>query len=287
MVNSNIGFLEQKCTHVRLGVMDQTVVSGSGHLGPTFSATELLVALYYGFLNVDGANPEWPDRDRFVLSKGHACSAVYPILADLNFFDPAHLQTFTRLNSILGDHPDFKKIPGFDFSSGSLGHGLSVACGMAEALRFQGKQSRVVAMVGDGEQNEGQIWEAAGYAGFRRLSNLLCICDRNQVCVDGRTEEIMGVDPMADRWRAFGWHVDEIDGHDLPAILDRLDQFERRRREGGKPTFIVANTVSGKGVDFIEDKAVWHLGYLHGEDAEDARRQILNMYKETSGEPAQ
>lgn len=270
--------LQQKCIDVRLSVMDQVAVAGSGHYGSCFSAIEIFVALYYAFLRVDGSNPQWPERDRFVLSKGHACSAVYPILADLGFFDEAHLATFTRLNSILGDHPDCRKVPGFDFSSGSLGHGLSVACGMAEAVRYQGHDSRVVCVVGDGEQNEGQIWEAASYAGFRKLSNLLCICDRNQVCVDGRTEDIMSVEPMADRWRAFGWHVEDLDGHDLPALLKAFEGFEKRRMDGGKPTFLIAQTVSGKGVDFIEHEAVWHLGYLAGADEDEARRQITAMY---------
>lgn len=276
---ANLNMLQEKCVEVRLSVMDQVAVAGSGHYGPSFSATEIFVGLYYAFMQVDPKKPTWPQRDRFVLSKGHACSAVYPILADLGFFDPAHLATFTRLNSILGDHPDCRKIPGFDFSSGSLGHGLSVACGMAEGVLQQGFDSRVTAVIGDGEQNEGQIWEAAGYAGYKKLSNLLCICDRNQVCVDGRTEEIMGVEPMADRWRAFGWHVEEIDGHDLGAIINQLEAFEKRRLAGGKPTFIIAHTISGKGVDFIEDQAVWHLGYLTGEDEERARSQIQDMYK--------
>jgi transketolase len=280
MSRMNTAALERKCTEVRLSVMDQVAVAGSGHYGPTFSATEIFVALYYGLLRVDGSRPNWPERDRFVLSKGHACSAIYPILVDLGFFDAEHLRTFTRLNSILGDHPDFRKVPGFDFSSGSLGHGLSIACGMAEGVRHQGFDSRVAAVIGDGEQNEGQIWEAAGYAGFRRLSNLLCICDRNQVCVDGRTEDIMSVEPMADRWRAFGWHVEEVDGHDLRALLDLFDAFERRHQAGGKPTFIIAHTISGKGVDFIEHEAVWHLGYLHGVDDREARRQINSMYEQ-------
>jgi transketolase len=286
MPHANIQALQQKCTEVRLSVLDQVAVAGSGHYGPAFSATEIFVALYYGFLRVDGQRPHWPERDRFVLSKGHACSGVYPILADLGFFDAEHLKTFTRLNSILGDHPDCRKVPGFDFSSGSLGHGLSVACGMAEGVRHQGFNSRVACVIGDGEQNEGQIWEAAGYAGFRKLSNLICICDRNEVCVDGRTEDIMSVEPMADRWRAFGWHVEELDGHDLGALVDAFDAFEQRRREGGKPTFIVAKTVSGKGVDFIEREAVWHLGYLHGADDVEARRQINGMYAQKQKEDA-
>lgn len=286
MTSVDLPLLERKCIEVRLGVLDQVAVAGSGHYGPAFSATEIFVALYYAFLRLDPQRPAWPERDRFVLSKGHACSAIYPILADLGFFDRQHLATFTRLNSILGDHPDMQKVPGFDFSSGSLGHGLSVACGMAEGLRHQGLGSRVVAVIGDGEQNEGQVWEAAAYAGFRKLSNLLCICDRNGVCVDGRTEDIMSVEPMADRWRAFGWHVEDIDGHDLRVLVDRLAAFEQRRAAGGPPTFIIARTVSGRGVDFIEGDAAWHLGYLHGADEAEARRQIEAMYPAAQRETA-
>ncbi len=167
--------LEEHCRRVRLEVIRLASIAKVGHYGPSLSAVELLVSLYHGLLTVRGDDPAWRERDRFVLSKGHACSALYPILVDLGFFDAALLDTFTRLGSRLGDHPDRRKVPGVDFSSGSLGHGPSIAAGMAEGLRAQGVDSRVVVIVGDGEQHEGQVWEAAGYAGFRRLSNLLVI----------------------------------------------------------------------------------------------------------------
>jgi len=273
--DSDIERLKERCQNVRAAILDQADVAGIGHYGPAFSVTEILVALYYGLLDVDAAAPDKRDRDRFVLSKGHACSALYPILVDKGFFDESHLATFTRLGSILGDHPDRNKVPGVDFSSGSLGHGLSIGAGMAEGVALLGLDSRVAVVIGDGEQNEGQIWEAAAYAGHRRLSNLLAICDRNQVCVDGRTEDVMSVEPMADRWKAFGWSVEEVDGHDLAALLDVFKRYDERRRDPRqRPTFVIAHTISGKGVDFIEDEADWHLGYLAGEDLESAAHQI-------------
>jgi transketolase len=267
--------LEEHCRRVRPEVIRLAAIAKVGHYGPSLSAVELLVSLYYGLLSVRPDDPEWSARDRFVLSKGHACSALYPILVDLGFFDASILDTFTRLGSRLGDHPDRRKVPGVDFSSGSLGHGPSIAAGMAEGLRAQGIDSRVVAIVGDGEQHEGQVWEAAGYAGFRRLSNLLVICDRNGVCVDGRVEDVLSVEPMADRWRAFGWHVEQVDGHDLGTLLRTWSAYdERRRQPDAKPTFVIADTISGRGIDFIEDDANWHLGLLAGQDEEDAVTQV-------------
>jgi transketolase len=269
--------LQRECTEVRLAVLREIEVAGSGHYGSSYSAVEILVALYYRLLDVRSDDPEWPVRDRFVLSKGHACSALYPILTDLGFFDPAHLGTFTRLGSILGDHPDRKKIPGVDFSAGSLGHGLSVAVGMALAARQQGYRNRVVALIGDGEQNEGQIWEAAAFASARRLGDILAVVDRNGVQVDGTTEETLDMEPMADKWRAFGWRVEEVDGHDLEALAAAFDRYDKRRPDG-QPSLVIAHTVAGKGIGFIENQAAWHVGYLHGPDAEEAERLVRAMY---------
>ena len=270
--------LAETCRDVRLAVLRQAAVAGVGHYGPALSAVEILVSLYARLLHVDGARPGWNGRDRLILSKGHACSALYPILVDLGFFDAAVLDTFTRLGSPLGDHPDVRKVSGIDFSSGSLGHGPSIGIGMVEGMRLQGIDGRVAVVVGDGEQNEGQVWEAAAYAGHRRLRELLVICDRNGVMVDGRTEDILSVEPMGDRWRAFGWHVEEVDGHDLAALAAAYDAFETRRRTpGAPPTFILAHTVSGHGIDFIEGDADWHLGFLSGADEDEAVRQIQAM----------
>jgi len=271
--------LEAKATNVRLRVLDQVQVAGSGHYGSSLSLAEILVALYYTFLNVDPDHPDADDRDRLILSKGHGCSALYAVLADLGFMDPQHLETFTRLGSILGDHPDVKKVPGVDFSSGSLGHGLSVGVGMATAQRHRDFDSCTVVVHGDGEMNEGQVWEAAAYAGAHKLDNLLVIIDRNQVQVDGTTEEILDFEPVADKWEAFGWQVGSVDGHNLTELCETLARFRATPRGGlNRPTVIIANTTAGKGIDFIEGDAAWHVGYLHGVDNDEAIRQITSMY---------
>jgi transketolase len=280
----DIRALQDKCTEMRLTLLDEVEVAGSGHYGSCLSAIEIFVSLYYSLLDVRPDEPQWPARDRFVLSKGHACSAVYPILADLGFFPKAELATFTRLGSRLGDHPDMKKVPGFDFSSGSLGHGLSVAVGMAEAARLQGHGNRVTAMMGDGELNEGQIWEAVSYAGHRKLSNLLGIVDINTVSVDGKTETVLNFEPLDDKWRAFGWHVERLDGHDLEALLEAYRRFDERRTVAGSPpTVILADTIAGRGVSFIEGMAEWHVGYLGGVDRDRAEQDIRAMYADSNG----
>jgi transketolase len=271
--------LARRSARVRLDVLDLVDVAGSGHFGPAYSCVEILVSLYHGFLRVRPEEPGWPERDRFVLSKGHACSALYPILADLGFFPRAWLEGFCRLGSPLGDHPDMKKVPGLDFSSGSLGHGLSVGAGMAEALRLQGTDARVAVLLGDGELDEGQVWEAAGYAAHRRLGSLLAIVDANKVSVDGTTDEVLALEPLDERWRAFGWRVERVDGHDLDALRAAYARFDAARAEpGARPTALVADTVAGRGISFVEGMAEWHVGYLHGEDRERAVHDILAMY---------
>jgi transketolase len=252
--------LADRCIAVREAILDAAAICGSGHYGPSFSCVEIIVAFYYAFMRIDPTRPDWPDRDRFVLSKGHACSTLYPILADLGFFPREELRTFTRLGSRLGDHPDMRKVPGFDFSAGALGHGLSIALGMA--------------LLGDGELNEGQIWEAAAYAGANKISNLLAVVDANKVCVDGLTENVLDMEPIDAKFRAFGWHAERVDGHSLSQLLDLYSEFERRRSAGGSPTVLIADTVSGKGVDFIEGMAEWHIGFLGGADVERARESI-------------
>ena len=274
--------LEDRCTAMRLALLDQIEVAGSGHYGSSLSITEIVVALYYDFLRVRPAEPHWEQRDRFVLSKGHACSMVYPVLADLGFFDVAKLDTFTRLGSTLGDHPDMNKVPGFDFSSGSLGHGLAIGAGMAQGVRLRGFDSRVVVLMGDGELNEGHIWEAAAYAGARKLSNLLGIVDINKVSVDGLTSEVLEFEPLADKWQAFGWRVERLDGHDLPALHDAFGRFAEQEA-GAAPTLLLADTVVGKGISFIEGMAEWHVGYLHGEDRQRAEDSIRAMYPAAAG----
>jgi transketolase len=278
---ASIEALQRKSTEVRRAIMDEVEVAGSGHYGSSLSLVEMLVALYYGFLRVRPVEPKWAERDRLILSKGHGVCALYPILADLGFFEEKHLKTFAQLGSILGDHPDVKKVPGVDFSSGSLGHGLSVGCGMAEAVRLQGFDSRIVVVVGDGEMDEGQVWEAAGYAAHNRLGHLMAVMDRNNIQVDGSTSDILDLEPLADKWRSFRWEVREVDGHDLKALLHEFDDFEKRRVASAghtKPTMVIANTVGGKGIPFIENDADWHIGYLHGADRSSALEEIERMY---------
>jgi transketolase len=239
-------------------------IAKSGHYGSVFSAAEIFAVLYYHVLRYDPRRPDWPDRDRFILSKGHAAVGLYPLLADLGFFDPAVLDTYTRLGSPLGDHPDMRKIQGVDFSSGSLGHGLSVGVGMALAARVIQRDYRVYVLLGDGEMDEGQVWEAAMSASHFKLGNLVAIVDRNRVSVDGDTSEVMTIEPLVDKWAAFGWQVREVDGHDLEELLDCFADLPGHDSE--QPTVIIARTVAGKGVSFMEDRFEWHLGHLAPED---------------------
>jgi transketolase len=264
--------LEGKASFCRNETIRLIAIAKSGDYGSVFSAAEILALLYYHVLRYDPARPDWPDRDRFILSKGHAAVGLYPLLADVGFFDPALLDTYTRLGSPFGDHPDMRQIPGIDFSSGSLGHGLSVGVGMALAARVTGRSYRVYVLLGDGEMDEGQVWEAAMSAAHFKLSNLVAIVDRNQVSVDGPTAEVMDVEPVADKWTAFGWRVQEVNGHDLDALLDRFAALPDPTF--AQPTVLIAHTVAGKPVSFMEHRFEWHLGYLAPEDQARALAQI-------------
>lgn len=265
-------YLADRAKFVRLETLRLARICGAGHYSSTFSAAELFAALYYAHLRLDPKDPGWPDRDRFVLSKGHAAIGLYPILADLGYFPVSALDDFTRLGSPFGDHPNMKQIPGIDFSSGSLGHGLSVAVGMALAGRAQKRSFRVYCMLGDGELAEGQIWEAAMAASHYKLQGLVAIVDRNQLCIDGHTEEVMGVEPVDRRFAAFGWETQRIDGHDLDAILQALGKLAPAG--AGKPQLIVADTIKGRGVKRMEMSLQWHVANLAGEDYDDAVAEI-------------
>jgi transketolase len=280
--NVSEAFLAEKAKFIRLETLRLTRIAGAGHYSSTFSAAELFAALYYAHLRYDPADPKWPDRDRFVLSKGHAAIGLYPVLADVGFFDKALLDKFTRLGSPFGDHPDMKKIPGIDFSSGSLGHGLSIGLGMALAARMQKRDYRVYCMLGDGELNEGQIWEAAMAAGHYRLQGLVGIVDRNQLSIDGPTETVMSVEPLEDRFRSFGWNVQRIDGHDLGTVMQTFGSL--LPSGDGKPQMIIADTVKGRGVKYMELSLDWHVGNLVGEDYDDAWQEIEAGLKPRQGE---
>ena len=275
--NVSEDFLADRAKFIRLETLRLTRIAGAGHYSSTFSAAELFSALYYAHLRFDPGNPKWPDRDRFILSKGHAAIGLYPVLADLGFYEGSKLDDFTRLGSSFGDHPDMKKIPGIDFSSGSLGHGLSVALGMALAGRMQGRSYRTYCMMGDGELNEGQIWEAAMAAGHFKLRGLVGIVDRNQLSIDGPTEKVMSVEPLADRFTAFGWDVKRIDGHDLKVILETLDSLAPAGE--GKPQMIIADTIKGRGVKHMELSLDWHVGNLVGADYDEAFEEISQGLK--------
>lgn len=214
------------------------------------------MALYYGIMRLDPANPDWPDRDRFVLSKGHSVEGLLCILADRGFFPKSELKTFSRYQSRLIGHPSVK-VPGIEICSGALGHGLSVAAGMALGALRSGQTWQVYTLMGDGEQAEGSVWEAAMAAAHYQLDNLVAVVDRNNLQISGPTESVMKLENFADKWRAFGWHVQEQDGHDIPGLIDAVKDCAQVK---GKPHLIIARTTKGKGVSFMEDVAKWHHG---------------------------
>jgi transketolase len=267
-----VSLLEEKAKFVRRETVRLTRIAGAGHYTATFSAAELFAALYYAQLRFRPREPDWPDRDRFVLSKGHAAIGLYPVMADVGFFTADLLDDYTRLGSIFGDHPDMRKVPGADFSSGSLGHGLSVALGMALSARVRGADYLTYCMLGDGELAEGQIWSAAMAAGHFRAGNLVAIVDRNQLSIDGPTESVMGVEPLDEKFAAFRWDVRRIDGHDLGTILDVFADVRAEPSE--KPVAIIADTVKGRGVRRMEFDKDWHVGNLTGPDYDDVLSEI-------------
>lgn len=263
--------LAGRARELRRTVLDMVYGIQSGHLGGSFSAAEILVTLYEHELRLDPANPAWPDRDRFVLAKGHAAPALYVELAERGFFPKETLATFRRIDSILQGHPDMKKTPGVEMSTGSLGQGLSAAIGMALAARLDGRTHRIWALLGDGELDEGQVWEAAAFAAAHRLDNLTAIVDWNRVQLDGTTDEILPLGDLAAKWRAFGWNVLECDGHDVAALLEA---YAVAKAERGRPTVILAHTVKGKGVSFMEGEAAWHGAPPNAEQYERAKAEL-------------
>ncbi|MEM2934967.1 MAG: transketolase [Candidatus Thermoplasmatota archaeon] len=239
---------------IRKWVIDSIYRAGSGHPGGSLSVADIIACLYFHEMRHDPKNPRWEDRDRLVLSKGHACPALYAALALSGYFPVEELKNLRKTGHFLQGHPCMRKVPGVDISTGSLGHGLSVAVGMALAGKIDKKDYRVFVILGDGELQEGEIWEAANSASHFKLDNLIAILDRNGLQIDGPTEEIMHIEPIAWRWRAFGWNVIEIDGHNIEEILNIFHNIKKN----GKPTIIVANTIKGKGVSFMEGTLSFH-----------------------------
>lgn len=237
--------------------------AGGAHLAPAFSITELLTVLFHEVLQYSPEKFRSEDRDRFVLSKGHGCLILYAILSDLGFFPQSELRKYGTIQGILGGHPDMNKIPGMEASTGSLGHGFVTACGMALGAKLKGNGARVFSVLGDGECQEGSIWEAALLAGNMKLENLVAMLDYNKLQGMGPVEEISSLEPVADKWRSFGWGVREINGHDIPLIQKTFSELPF---EKGKPSMIVCHTVKGKGVSFMENKTIWHYKLPKGDD---------------------
>ncbi len=271
-MHRSIEELQEKAVEIRKKILEISAIAGGGHLGGSLSMVEILVALYYHAMRYNPKEPRWPQRDRFVLSKGHGILGLCPILADLGFYPEELWQDYGRLDSAFGMHPNMDKIPGIDMSTGSLGHGLSVGVGMALAGRLDQADWRVFVLLGDGELDEGSNWEAAMSASHFQLGNLVAIIDRNGLQVDGSTEEVMALEPLAEKWRAFGWRVIELDGHDLHQLVEALDSLPPANST--QPTCIIAKTVKGKGVSFMEGKGEWHYGGLDEEHTKQALEEL-------------
>ena len=268
-----IAQLKERALFVRLETVRLISIAKVGHYTSVFSCAEIFSALYYDAMRLKRGEPKWPQRDRFLMGKGHAAVGLYPLLADWGFFDKALLDGYTRLGNPLGDHPDMRKVPGVDFSSGSIGHALSGGLGMALGGRLGKQDFDVYVLLGDGEMHEGQVWEAALSAAHHKTGNLIAIVDRNGYQLDGKVDDIIGIEPLGDKWRAFGWQVHEVDGHDVAAVAQLLRDLKADRART-QPVCIIAKTVKGKGVEYMETEPGWHLGWLAADDEARAIEEI-------------
>jgi transketolase len=271
LMERDIQKLKEVTKTIRQDIIKMLTESASGHPGGSLSAVEILTALYFSEMKVDANNPRWENRDRFVLSKGHAAPVLYAVLAEKGFFEKKHLSTLRQVGSILQGHPNMNDTPGVDMSTGSLGQGLSAANGMALAGKLDNKDYRVFTLLGDGELEEGQVWEAAMTSAHFKLDNLTAFIDYNGLQIDGPVEEVMNPGPVADKFRAFGWNVIEIDGHSFEEIFSAIDSAKEMK---DKPTAIVAKTIKGKGVSFMENSVGWHGTAPSREQCEAALKEI-------------
>lgn len=264
--------LEKKARFLRQQAFEMVMNAGKGHLGGSLSCAEILVALYYGgILKFDAKQPNWEGRDRFILSKGHANNALYVVLADLGFFPESELSLYTKEGGILGGHCDFR-VPGVEITSGSLGHGLGIASGIALGNKLDGKDNLTFVVVGDGESQEGSIWEAIMFAGHHELNKLIVFLDRNRLGSEEFTENTARLEPLAEKWKAFNWEVRAVDGHSIDEILVALQDC--RRRDSTKPLVIIAKTIKGKGISSLENKPKSHHTLPKGDDIISARKEL-------------
>lgn len=267
--------LEKKVYELRNLCLDTTFWAGSAHIGGGMSVMDMLTILYYKYMKIDVANPNWEDRDRLILSKGHAGVAYASVLCELGFNDKEQLKTFNLTNSKMGIHLDSNKVIGVDASTGSLGHGLPIAVGTGLAARVLGKDYKTYCILGDGECDEGSNWEAAMSAAHFKVDNVISFVDRNKCMIDGRTEDVMSLEPFADKWRAFGFIVKEVDGHNFNELSEAID-FALENK--GAPVMIIANTIKGEGIDFMEDNYLWHYGAIDDEKYAKAKESLDKHY---------
>lgn len=268
-------FLEKKANQIRCDLLNMIYEAKAGHTGASLSCADIMTVLFYAVLRLDPQNPKWPDRDRFILSKGHAVEVYYCILADLGFFPKEELKTFSQFGTRLIGHPN-NKVPGIEMNTGALGHGLSISVGMAIAARKLKKDYHVYTLMGDGELAEGSVWEAAMSAAHYHLDNLIAIVDRNGLQISGCTEEVMSLEPLDEKWKSLGWSVVKTDGHDVAALVKVLQAVPA---EAGKPTLILARTINGRGVSFMENVPSWH----HGVPTEEEFKRAMKELKASCG----
>ncbi|MFC4303829.1 transketolase [Cohnella boryungensis] len=265
--------LKAKAAQIRMNLLKMIHGAKTGHTGGSLSNTDILTALYYKIMTIDPADPKHPDRDRFIASKGHSVESLWCILADRGFFPKEDLDTFSRFGTKLIGHPN-NKVPGIEMNTGALGHGLAISVGMALAAKRDGKGYRAFCLMGDGEQAEGSVWEAAMAGAHYKLDNLIGIVDRNRLQISGSTEDVMGLDPLEDKWASFGWNVVSLDGNDVEALVNA---FAAAPEVPGKPTLIMANTVKGKGVSFAENVPHWHHHVPNDQELEQALSELTAL----------
>lgn len=279
--DQKIKFLEKKANDIRQEVISSLVEAGSGHSAGPLGMADIFTALYFHILKHNPKNPDWEDRDRVVLSNGHICPVLYATLAEAGYFPKEELKTLRKLGTRLQGHPHYGSLPGVENTSGPLGQGTSQAVGMALASKMDNKKNEIYCLCSDGEHNEGQVWEAIMLAGKNKIDNLTFIIDRNNIQIDGMTEDVMPLEPLADKYKAFNWHVIEIDGHNMRAIIDAC--FEAKAIFE-KPVVVIAHTIPGKGVDFMEFDYRWHGIPPNKEQAKEALRQLRTLGGKIKGE---